>query len=80
MAAISTALTVNTFAQSESNQNQYITVKGTISTDNLNQKPISNAIIKFDTLGTMTKTDSKGNYTLSILKSTIKSNLVISNS
>jgi hypothetical protein len=76
VAAVSTALTVNTFAQNESNQNKYITVKGTISTDNLNRKPISNAIIKFDTLGTMTKTDSNGNYSISILKSKIKSNTI----
>jgi hypothetical protein len=76
VAALSTALTVNTFAQNESNQSKYITVKGTISTDSLNRKPISNAIIKFDTLGTMTKTDSNGNYSISILKSRIKSNTI----
>jgi hypothetical protein len=74
MAAISTALSINTFAQSESNLNQYITVTGTISTTDIKLKPIPNAIIKFDTLGTMTKTDSNGNYSLSILKSKIKSN------
>lgn len=77
--ALSTALTINTFAQSESNQNQYITVKGTISilsSDTLNRRPISNAIVKFDSTGTMAKTDSNGNYSISILKSKIKSNQI----
>lgn len=79
VATISTALTVNTFAQSDSNKNQYIIINGTVSvlsSDTLNRRPISKAIIKFDTLGTMTKTDSSGNYSLSILKSKIKSNKI----